>query len=135
MKSRTRCKLSDRLNAYVDNELKPDEKAMISNHLQGCLLCRQELQNIISLNELISSQSEVTTPGYLNQKIMARVTSLSATRIQLMNNLRKLTLAASLAVSICLGLLFSQFLENQQSDIEEWALGYDSFYSYFEGGY
>lgn len=135
MKHRVRCEFSDRLNAYADDELKPEDKVMISNHLQKCLRCQRELQNIISLNQFISLQPNIPTPAYLNQKIMARVNSLSTTRIHLMNNLRKLTLAASLVVSIGLGLLFSQFLENQQNDTEEWAIGQDSFYSYFEGGY
>jgi hypothetical protein len=52
MKRKTRCD-SAQLTSYLYDELEPQQKAAVEEHLQGCEQCREELEKIRQLKSLV----------------------------------------------------------------------------------
>jgi len=68
-------KTQEKLSAYIDGILAPDEKALVEEHLKSCQKCSAAFANIKKIIEHVKSLEEVEPPFWLTHKIMARVRS------------------------------------------------------------
>ncbi len=57
----------DRLSAYFDNELKNEEHVIVHQHIEGCEECKKQLLELEKLENLISSNSELSENDYWEQ--------------------------------------------------------------------
>jgi hypothetical protein len=58
-----RCKdIKFKLIGYFENNLSPEEKKLVQNHLDTCLRCQKELEEIVSTFELLKKESPIE-PG------------------------------------------------------------------------
>lgn len=65
--------VEDRLNAYLANEVEPEEKDFIESHLEICANCRQELEFLQEL-EMLLDDLPLEDPGpVFTDSVMARV--------------------------------------------------------------
>jgi anti-sigma factor RsiW len=68
-------RLSERMSAYVDGELPPDEKSAVEQHLAACIQCRTNLQRfretIGTLSKLKKKAPESFLPD-IQQQIHSR---------------------------------------------------------------
>ena len=54
----------DRLSAYFDQALTPEEMRAIKEHLESCAECREQLDNLAKLDQLIEEKSGLGESDY-----------------------------------------------------------------------
>jgi len=54
----------ERLSAFADSELRPDEHARVADHLNGCVECRRRLQELRNLARLVDRDSSLAESDY-----------------------------------------------------------------------
>ena len=57
----------DRLSAYIDQELTPEETRAVADHLEECAECRQELTRLGELERLVGEHSGLDGEEYFEQ--------------------------------------------------------------------
>jgi len=68
------CKdINDKLSSYLDNEISPQEKHAMEEHIKTCSQCAQTLADLQKVKAMTSKLSEVEPPPWFKQKIMASV--------------------------------------------------------------
>ncbi len=113
-----------RLSAYADQELPPDERAAVAEHLKDCPDCSGRLEELERLAELVAENSELDDSDYWEKaakKIEARlgaeetaVTNLKAERKQMSGIWWKLpAIAASVLIVGYIGLHESDILKDE----------------------
>lgn len=92
--------VKERLSAWLDGELAPEERGFIEAHLQGCAGCRREAAQLEALD---SALGELATPvpPRVAEKVLARLQAQQGERRRPW--WQSLALAASLVLGIVLG--------------------------------
>lgn len=68
------CKeIEDRLPAYLEDFLSPEEKEIIGGHLATCSRCRLAVANLTKADELMRNLGEMEPPPFFEQRIMSRI--------------------------------------------------------------
>ncbi len=68
------CKgIKEKLGAYLEGVLSPEEMRIIEEHLPSCPECRRNLADLKKTGELVKDLSEVEPPAWFTQKIMSRI--------------------------------------------------------------
>ncbi|NPU84510.1 MAG: DUF2275 domain-containing protein [Syntrophaceae bacterium] len=68
------CKeIEDRLSAFLDDALPPEERRQIEEHLSSCASCSRAVEDLRKTVGLVRDLEEVEPPPWLKQKIMTRV--------------------------------------------------------------
>ena len=66
--------IENRLPAYREDLLSPEERKMIAGHLASCPCCSRAFASLKKAEALVHSLGEVEPPPFFEQRIMARVT-------------------------------------------------------------
>jgi hypothetical protein len=62
------------IQAFVDNELSPDEQKILDSHIKECQDCKTELENATILHKLLKENiKKVDLPPYFEAKLWARI--------------------------------------------------------------
>jgi hypothetical protein len=68
------CKdIRERLSAYIEGVVTPEEKTSIGEHLTSCRPCSSALTDLRKTGKLLEGLEEVEPPPWLKQKIMAQI--------------------------------------------------------------
>jgi hypothetical protein len=68
------CKgIKEKLCAYLEGIVSPEEKRIIEEHLPSCPECRKNLADLKKAGELVKNLAEVEPPPWFTQKIMSRI--------------------------------------------------------------
>jgi len=68
------CKdIREKLSAYLEGSVSPEESRLIEEHLNSCQECRTSLADLKKAGELVKNLGEVEPPAWLTPKIMSRV--------------------------------------------------------------
>jgi hypothetical protein len=67
--------VQEKLSAYVEDIIPPEEKQLVDEHLKACDRCSESLADLKKTLEYVGNLREVEPPPWLVQKIMARVRS------------------------------------------------------------
>ncbi len=67
--------IQQKLSAYIEEILSPEERILINGHLNSCHKCSQALSDLRKTMEYIKNLEEVEPPPWLTQKVMARIRS------------------------------------------------------------
>jgi len=68
------CKgIKEKLCAYLEGIVSPEEKRIIEEHLPSCPECRKNLADLKKTEELVKDLAEVEPPAWFAQKIMSRI--------------------------------------------------------------
>jgi hypothetical protein len=70
--------IENRLPAYLENFLSPEEKKSIEGHLASCPRCSRASEAIKKVEEIVQNLTEVEPPPFFEQMIMSRVTQEDA---------------------------------------------------------
>lgn len=65
----------EKLSAYIEGIVSPEEKPLIDEHLKVCERCSESLADLKKALELVRNLEEVEPPPWMTQKVMARVRS------------------------------------------------------------
>ena len=65
--------IEDRLPAYLEDLLSPEEKEIIEGHLAVCSRCRRAVADLKKTDELVRDLGEVEPPPFFEQRIMSRI--------------------------------------------------------------
>jgi hypothetical protein len=65
--------IEDRLPAYLENLLSPEEKKTIEGHLASCSRCSRASEVLQKAEEIVQDLTEVEPPPFFEQRIMSRV--------------------------------------------------------------
>ncbi len=87
----------ERLSAWLDGELAPDEAARVDRHLESCGACRRELAQLEALENALGALPAPALPPGLPERVAARLQRPRRHWWQSM------ALAASLVLGIVLG--------------------------------
>jgi anti-sigma factor RsiW len=70
----TECKhIQEKLSAFLEGVLSPDEKRRVREHLASCRHCSEALEDLKKVVHLVRSLEEVEPPPWFTQKVMSRV--------------------------------------------------------------
>lgn len=75
------------LSEYLDNNITPQERAEIEEHLKTCQECASALSELQKTVEHIKTVEEITPPAWLTQKIMTKVRAEAETKKSLFEKL------------------------------------------------
>jgi anti-sigma factor RsiW len=68
------CKrIQEKLPAYLEGALSPEEGKLVEGHVAACSNCRLELESLVKAGKLVRELEEAEPPPWLKQRIMARV--------------------------------------------------------------
>ena len=68
------CKrIEEKLPAYLERALPPEEEKLIEAHVAACPNCRITLENLVQAGKLVRELEEAEPPPWLKQRVMARV--------------------------------------------------------------
>jgi anti-sigma factor RsiW len=93
--------VKERLSAWLDGELVPEERGLIEAHLQGCAGCRQEAAHLKALDSVLGELA-APVPPQLAEKVLARLQAQPGQRRR-RPGWQNLALAASLVLGIVMG--------------------------------
>lgn len=79
--------IQERLTAYQEGTLSPEEKSLIKEHLITCAKCSSALAGLEKTVVLIKDLPEVEPPPWFTQKIMAQVREASKAKHSLLKRL------------------------------------------------
>jgi anti-sigma factor RsiW len=132
MNKKSECKFRSKLNSYLDNELSEAEFVQLKTHILSCPACQEEIRELNKLNNFLSDFQEVDVPLSVKENIISQVSEISRSAKFKGNRFVKIAVAASIAASFIIGLLFSNitFTENSNS-LSDFSLGQESLYSYY----
>ncbi len=65
--------IENRLPAYLENLLSPEEKKNIEGHLASCPRCSRAYEDLKKTEEIVQDLTEVEPPPFFEQRIMSRV--------------------------------------------------------------
>lgn len=65
--------IENRLPAYLENLLSPEEKKSIEGHLASCPRCSRACEDLRKAEEFVQDLTEVDPPPFFEQRIMTRV--------------------------------------------------------------
>jgi anti-sigma factor RsiW len=72
--------LREKLSAYMDGEVSPEERSAISEHLEICKECRDAIEDLRKTVAHVKTLEKVEPPAWMTQKIMAQVRSKAESR-------------------------------------------------------
>jgi anti-sigma factor RsiW len=99
---KTECgEVRERLSAWLDRELPPEEHDVIAAHLEGCTGCQRELAQLRALEGALGRLA-VEPPSQVAEKVLARLQERQEQRAR-RPGWQSLALAASLVLGIVLG--------------------------------
>jgi anti-sigma factor RsiW len=93
--------VQERLSAWLDLELPPEEHDLIAAHLEGCAGCQRELAQLRALEAALGKLAR-PAPSQVAAKVLARLKERQAQRGR-RPGWQSLALAASLVLGIVLG--------------------------------
>ena len=109
-----------KLNAYLDGELAPERSAFISEHLQACAQCAEELGRLRSLNRLLDAVPGLTAPEGLARAVRERTTRDAPERMVVLAERRAarrlVRVAAMLALAV--GVLAGAWMGHSVSQVK-----------------
>jgi anti-sigma factor RsiW len=79
----------DKLSAYIDNELSPEESFSLEEHIQKCSSCAHEMETLRQINVLMGGLPEQTpSPAFLQRTVCkaAAVRRRSSWKNRFLNN-------------------------------------------------
>ncbi|MGL4363287.1 MAG: anti-sigma factor family protein [Cellulosilyticaceae bacterium] len=101
-----KCEYSENwLNLYVDNELTVEEYNQITKHLKKCNKCKQIVEDILEIKNLLKNTSNIELPSNFHQTLMNSVKSIKQEqKINIQKSIYKITpmIATLTAASILL---------------------------------
>lgn len=65
--------IKEKLSAYIDDQLVPEERRTVDHHLTTCQECRAALHDLRRTIEYAQGVEEIESPAWLAQKVMAKV--------------------------------------------------------------
>ena len=63
----------DQLSAYIDEQLTPEEKNLLDDHLKTCTMCRHALEELRKSIALTKGLEELEPPPWLSEKVMTGI--------------------------------------------------------------
>jgi len=79
--------LREKLSAYMDGEVSPEERSAIEEHLKVCAACSQALGELRETAQRVKTLQEVEPPAWMTHKIMAQVRSKAEPRTSIWQKL------------------------------------------------
>ncbi|HSQ34913.1 MAG TPA: zf-HC2 domain-containing protein [Candidatus Binatia bacterium] len=67
------CLPDEKILAYLDNEIKPIEQALIRDHLLVCTVCRRKADRYAELNRILAEPPVAEPPAWLVSRVMKRL--------------------------------------------------------------
>ncbi len=88
-------KTSERLNAYLDGELAPDEALAVQAHLRACPRCAAELDGLKQLNQALEAEPGMAVPSGFARRLRAVAEERHAVPVGLATSTARLHLVLS----------------------------------------
>ena len=106
-----------KLNAYIDGEFDQPENEVIEYHLDSCIQCKKEYDQLKELNSILAEYTEPKCPPELinNLKLIPHLNQKTGYLTGLFNYLKPLPVAASILLSIFSAFIVGNNLTNQQA--------------------
>lgn len=88
-------KTSERLNAYLDGELAPDEALAVQEHLRACPQCAAELDGLKQLNQALEAEPGMAVANGFARRVRAVAEERHAAPVGLATSTARLHLVLS----------------------------------------
>lgn len=130
-----------KLSAYLDGEITDQEKKTLSDHLDNCLDCRNELLALRTVRKNLNIMPDIAVPPYFYTRLKQRVAD-SDQRLPILERLRQIALPGFAVALTLLALVLGntmariiyQGIANPESSTETAnVFGIDAFDEYPEG--
>jgi hypothetical protein len=66
-------RVEEKLSAYIDNQLSPEEKRLVDEHLRSCTVCSGLLDELLKTVRQTQGLDQVDSPPWLRDKVMSKV--------------------------------------------------------------
>jgi anti-sigma factor RsiW len=110
-----RCRnVQNRLSAYQDKELKPEEQEEVSNHLLSCQSCRMEYEKLGRSWQILGELEEIRPDPWFYAQLIRKVKETRQERVfpVLQHVFRLLRTPAIASVLVAVGIMVGSYLGN-----------------------
>ncbi|HEC69542.1 MAG TPA: hypothetical protein ENI31_04595 [Candidatus Omnitrophica bacterium] len=101
-------KIKKLIQLYIDQEIDSEKTQVLKEHLKTCASCQREVNTLVSLKKLISSQEKITTSQDFIAKVIEKIRKQEILKMNLEGAAKRLIplpLALGLVTFIYLGSL------------------------------
>jgi hypothetical protein len=111
---------SNNILPYIDKELSQEQSSVFSKHMNSCSTCKQLFDEISATYKLIEVENDMPKNPFFYHKLISKIQHQKQDQASniLMNVLKPLAVAASIALGIMIGNGELDILTNQENDIE-----------------
>ena len=100
-------KINYKLSAYMDGELKPEDRAAVEAHIASCALCAAELRRLSNVDVEIKQLSSIVPSPFFAAKVSAAARNMKVSRDSFRSFLRLPVPAMAVMVTFILINLFT----------------------------
>ncbi len=130
-------KVEKKISAYFDNELSSKEKETVTEHINSCLQCQKQLDELSKLEGILSEYPEHDLPTYLENRLLNIPKQIDKRQLRWHNfvyYLKPLPVAASLLFSLFSALYVGNLATNTETTAsEDIEFAQESLYTVWEG--
>jgi len=102
------CKYTHKINSLLDSQLKDKEAKLLEEHLETCIICKEELESLKAVNAILGSYKEENVSEEFYDRILREENfGIRKCRVLNFSFWRPLTLAASIIIALLSGVYFS----------------------------
>lgn len=98
------CKHIAQVGAYFDNELSPDERRIVEQHLSECPVCSHELERLRAVERLLEAARMPELPPAVLRRAHAQCAAVPSRMLTRLTT--RLALAAAAVLLLCVGWLW-----------------------------
>lgn len=69
------------ISQYIDDELKPDEKAAFVLHIRDCAACKERLEEIRTVHEMFAAAERFSAPYGFATRVLANLQERESSRV------------------------------------------------------
>ncbi|MBN1382956.1 MAG: DUF2275 domain-containing protein [Deltaproteobacteria bacterium] len=114
--------INKRLPAYLENDLTPEDKKIVEDHLATCDTCHQALAEFKMTLSLLKDLPEVEPPPFYEQKIMARIHEDATSKSGILKKLFypfRIKIPLQAMVTICIAVFAFLIYQGTEQDVKQ----------------
>jgi hypothetical protein len=113
--------IQEKLAAYIDGDISPEERMLIDEHLKSCQQCNETIAEMTKTTEYLRKLGDIEPPAWLTQKIMTKIRSESGKEKSIWQKLfypLHIKLPVEVAVAVLLAVTTIYIFKTMQPEIK-----------------
>ncbi|MGB3340442.1 MAG: zf-HC2 domain-containing protein [bacterium] len=99
-----------RISAYLDGEIRDNERQLIEEHIKTCTQCSKELTALTELGTTLDTLKGIQVPTYFRAHVKQRIKDQAFVQIPFFEKIRRVVFPLAATAAIVVSLLFGNYI-------------------------